>query len=335
MERARHWIIELDAGELSPEDSARFTQWLNERAEHRQAFEALQGRWRSLDALQDLRTARPDPGVVAQWLRRRRFRRRLLPLAAAATVAAIAAGLWFTQPPPVHEAYHATRLGEQHSVVLPDDSVLTLNTRSRVRVRYSGDLRKIELLRGEAHFDVASDVDRPFIVVAGGGTLRAVGTAFAVHLKQDAVEVTVTEGTVELLATVSPVPERRSAQAPAQPVAPVRTLTERDKIRYKADTVEAVATVTEHEIERALAWRDGMLDFQDTPLADVIAEAGRYTREDWVIVDPELESVEFTGYFRAADAELLMGLLESNDFISAHRVDAGTVNITKAGSLPN
>ncbi|WP_447414957.1 FecR family protein, partial [Clostridium perfringens] len=58
------------------------------------------------------------------------------------------------------------------------------------------DQRFVRMLKGEAHFDVAHNPARPFIVKAGDSTLRAVGTAFNVRLRPELTELTVIEGRV-------------------------------------------------------------------------------------------------------------------------------------------
>ncbi len=333
-DEARRWVIEFDAGDVSPEERARFMRWLNADPLHRQAYDELQNQWRQFDVVQQLRTDEVDSEVVGKWLRRRSLRRWTAPLAAAATIAAVAFGLWFTQTTPVYEAEYGTTVGQQRVITLPDESSMTLNTKSRVKIRYTDDKRRIELRQGEVHFDVARAPHRPFVVVAGAGTVRAVGTAFSVYMKDDSVEVTVTEGTVAVTPPATPTGETASVPVPAEDDKPAQMLTEGHKLRFKQDVVEVVGTVTVDEIERELAWRDGMLDFERAPLSDVIAEAGRYMRHELIIVDTELESLEFTGYFRAGDVNLLMRLLDSNDVIQTRRVDYNTVHIAKAGSLP-
>src|SRR5260370_1274200 len=62
-----------------------------------------------------------------------------------------------------------------------------------------GDRRGgVRLTRGEAHLAVAKDSSRPFIVTAGGVSVRAVGTAFNVRRVEQRVEVFVTEGKVRI-----------------------------------------------------------------------------------------------------------------------------------------
>ena len=91
-------------------------------------------------------------------------------------------------------------MGEQKTITLPDNSVVQLNTNSRLQFDYRGQARAVYLHQGEVHFSVAKNPDRPFEVYAGTGRVRAIGTAFSVTLndRSDEVNVLVTEGVVEI-----------------------------------------------------------------------------------------------------------------------------------------
>lgn len=311
-DEALHWLVDFD--DLSEDERARFHAWMGECPEHRVAFEKVERDWRQLDVLRQLATGAPDPEVVNKWLWRRRLQRRYLPLAAAAGVAA-AALMVLLLPSPDYEASYRTAIGEYEEIVLPDDSVITLNTNSVVSVYYSAEERRVHLQRGEAHFDITPAPGRPFSVVAGSGTVRAVGTAFNVYLKDGLVEVIVTEGVVEVLSNVPP----------AAPVA--KTLSEGQKLEYR-DTIESVSSVDSQEIVRQLAWQDGMLDFQGENLIDAIEEAGRYTSTRIMIDDAELEGLHVTGLLKAGDIDTLLELIESNERVTVRRIDPGFVYIT-------
>jgi transmembrane sensor len=329
-DQARSWVVELDAGDVSPEDKARFARWLDEDPIHRRIFDEQQQKWRQFDAARRLRSLHPDPTALEPSLQRKARRQWMVPAALAAMLVIVACSIWLLQAPSLYEFEYRTGVGERRTVDLPDESRMTLNTGSRARIRYSGNERRIELEQGEALFEVEADRRRPFLVIAGNGTLRATGTAFSVYLRGDAVEVTVTEGTVEVLALVQT--ERKKLKPSATGSAPqgARTLGKQDKIRYSPQAIEATVTVSPEEIERTLAWRHGMLDFEAKPLAEVVAEANRYMQDRFVIIDPAVRSLEFTGYFQAGDAELLMSLLNSNEVIDARRVDPRTVHIASS-----
>ncbi|MEX2126099.1 MAG: FecR domain-containing protein [Woeseia sp.] len=330
-DEALRWLVDFD--ELSEVEQARFHAWLDERPENRVAFEKVERDWRQLDVVRQLATEAPDPEVVNKWLWRRRLRRRYLPLAAAAGIAA-AAIVIVLLPRQAYEAGFRTAIGQHEEILLPDDSVITLNTNSEVTVHYDAQERRVRLLRGEVHFIVAAAPERPFSVVAGSGTVRAVGTEFNVYLKGDVVEVTVTEGVVEVLpnALTKANDEARSPRAPPGDAAPVATvaaerLGKGQKLEYR-ETIESVSSVDPAEIARKLAWQAGMLDFQGDTLAEVIEEASRYTETRITIEDPEVEGLHVTGYFRAGDIDTLLELIESNEQVAVRRISPGLVHIT-------
>ncbi|MGH8194155.1 MAG: FecR family protein [Woeseiaceae bacterium] len=319
-DEALRWLVDFD--DLSKVERARFHAWLAERPENRVAFAKLERDWRRLDVVRQLATDPPDPEVVNGWLRRRRLRRRYLPLAAGIAAAAI---IVLLLPGPEYEAAFQTAIGQQKEVLLPDDSVMTLNTNSEAIVHYDDEERRVRLLKGEAHFAIAPASERPFRVVAGTGTVSAVGTAFNVYLKGDLVEVTVTEGVVEVrpnaLLTANDEDKagsRRPSVAPVRTVAAER-LKKGQKVEYR-ETIKSVSNVDPQEIARELAWQAGMLDFQGNTLAEVIAEATRYTETRITIEDAEIEGLHVTGYLRAGDIDTLLELIESNEQVTVHRV---------------
>ena len=112
---AKRWVVKLD--DLTPIEEKRLERWLKESDVHREAFEAAKRDWESLAFLQQLRkdsVAEGDPWVARRRVRRQRNRRYVLPLAAAATVAAMALVIgWSLLLPSVHKAEYYTAIGEQ------------------------------------------------------------------------------------------------------------------------------------------------------------------------------------------------------------------------------
>ena len=327
-DEALRWLVDFE--DLSEAEELQFNAWLSERPENRAAFEKVERDWRQMDVLQQLATAAPDPDVVNKWLWRRRLKRRYLPLAAAASIAVIAVALLFL-PSRHYEASYRTSIGQHQEIRLPDDSVITLNTNSSASVYYSSEERRVHLHRGEAHFVITPAPEWPFSVVAGSGTVRAVGTAFNVYLKNDIVEVTVTEGVVEVRTNAVPVIDHETLRIPVEGGALItasvaETFAEGQTLEY-SDTIESVSRMDSQTIARKLAWQDGMLDFQSETLATVIEEASRYTSTRISIEDPELEDLSVTGYFRAGDVDTLLELIESNDVVAIRRITPTLVHI--------
>ncbi|MEO6186209.1 MAG: FecR domain-containing protein, partial [Steroidobacteraceae bacterium] len=165
-EQAAEWIVRMDRG-LSAAEQPEFSQWLRGTA-NRRAFEELGGLWKDLDVVSVLAEVCPRPAARTS----RRMRALLAAGLAAALLAAVALQFMPRGTAPLSapagtalsvEAF-ATAVGEQKSFTLRDGSLLTLNTDSRVEVSLSKNVRKLSLRRGEAHFEVAHDAARPFVV---------------------------------------------------------------------------------------------------------------------------------------------------------------------------
>jgi transmembrane sensor len=132
--------------------------------------------------------------VGASSTQRRQWLRRWRRLAIAASVLVVVGGalamLELSAP------VYTTALGEQRSIQFEDGSTVELNSRSKIRVKYSKQERDVELIEGQALFHVAHDTGRPFIVAVGATRVRAVGTQFDVYKKSNGTVVTVVEGRV-------------------------------------------------------------------------------------------------------------------------------------------
>ena len=192
---------------------------------------------------------------------------------------------------------YATAIGQQLTITLAEGSVVVLNTNSQIKVDYDQQYRDIRLLQGEAHFTVARNSERPFRVYAGVGRVQAVGTAFSVYLKDNAVNVTVTEGRVILASLIRPSTNRLK-----QPLAPsgaeqllgskaivddgyVQTLgtikagesaTIQSVVDSNASTgswLDTIETIETREMEKRLSWREGLLTFKERNLGGLAPES--------------------------------------------------------------
>jgi transmembrane sensor len=131
-------------------------------------------------------------------------------VAVAACVAVIAAtGFWFYA---LRDTY-STGFGEERSVRLEDGSTVDLNSKSKIRIRFSEHERNILLLEGQALFRVAKNTSRPFIVTTTETHVRAVGTEFDVYQRNGGTVVTVLEGRVAVLSAATP---SHASDVPAQ-----------------------------------------------------------------------------------------------------------------------
>lgn len=218
-------------------------------------------------------------------------RRVLFAGAAAASVAAVAVALPALGPLSGLYADHATAVGDRKRVSLADGSVVVLNTATAISVDYSAKERRIVLHDGEALFDVAKDAARPFIVVAGGVEVRAVGTAFVVRVKNASEHVTVSEGIVEV----------KMGDFPPMRIAAGQRLDVGEGDSFKLRTVD---------IDAATAWQRGKLIFNRRRLESVVAELQRYRAGRIVVLGDSLKALEVTGVFDLDDTDRILRTIE-------------------------
>ncbi|MEM9375379.1 MAG: FecR domain-containing protein [Pseudomonadota bacterium] len=344
---ALSWIAQLETGEMSAEDITALKEWMGRSPNHyheirkmaklSEATNVLTGMAGSINAAAAERRAAVSAAAPKTWWARPR---------AALAAAALCAGLSViglsgigSTPLPSEPLVFATLIGEYEEQSLPDGSVVKLNTNSQVEVDFSARERRLHLLSGEAFFDVAHDPSKPFVVFVGDRLVEAVGTAFAVRWTDGDLSVTVSEGRVAFapantefstdqwvtddLALGGEIPTAISAGEPVLLAAGQKILLQDGK------ETSVLANVASREIESELAWQDGILDFTQRPLEDIISEINRYTDMRIEIEDPGLGALEFGGIFRTGETEAVFDALELAFEIEVEQVSEKHVRIRR------
>jgi transmembrane sensor len=214
-------------------------------------------------------------------------------IAAGVVLAATAAGAWLLSP-----TTYRTDIGERRVVTLQDGSRISLDAASVVRVRYTDGERKLELVRGQARFDVARDLGRPFVVDAGDRTISATKGAFNIDRAAQKVCVTLLDGA----AVIRPDPGLFRRATPEKPrllaAGQQLTLGSRGEQLASADTREVTA------------WERGELVFTNEPLADAVARVNRYSVRH-IEVDPRAATLRISGAFNAGDTASFLDAMAS------------------------
>jgi transmembrane sensor len=308
-EEALAWVVLLTSGAATHDDAEALRMWRRRSPAHEAAFRSAARVWRRSGEAA-LAAAVVDAAVVGRVRLRASVGRRRALIAgttlAVGAVGVIFAGMRFGYLPPVGGllADHRTGTGEQKRVVLADASVVELNTRTSVRVRFTASERRIELIEGEASFSVASDSQRPFIVAASEGETTAAGTVFAVRQLDDVVRVVCLEGSVIVAAG------RRAHLGPGE------------RITYDDRGVVAMARV---DGEAETAWRRGMLVFRDQPLSGVIAEINRYRRGRVWLGAAAVGQRKVSGVFHLDRPDEALAHIERTQGLRATALPAGLV----------
>jgi len=354
-EQAASWLCELADDEPGRREA--FVAWLKRSPRHVGEFLTASMVWRDLgraapiDASEierivaEARAQEASSNVVtlpgaagAVHDSRRAMAKRLRRAASiAAGIAIVALGsIWTARLISAHAHVYSTAIGEQRAFRLPDGSLMQLNTRSRIEVRFAEHARDIRLLEGEALFTVHHDPARPFRVVANGVVIQAIGTQFNVYRRVSGTTVSVIEGVVQISADDS---GDQSAQGTltgtgsAVSGADERPGLIRVTAGERAD-LDAKGKILNHgtaDVAHALAWRERRLVFQDDRLEDIVAEVNRYTPGQIRVEGDTARSKRITGTFDADDPRSLVLFLEKVEELS---VEAHGETFTIRGREP-
>lgn len=273
-----------------------FETWLAANPENAVRYEQCALAWdrtRELAADDDVRKwlAQIDAGK-GRSLNTARSRRTQWAIAAAVT---LAVGGVFTFLSLDRSPVYQTAVGEQRDLTLPDGSHVTLNTATRIVLRYDRQARRIEMTSGEAMFDVRKDPARPFEVAAGPGVVKVLGTRFVVERSANAVKISVLDGAVAL-------GRQTFVSGSTADHTPLLPPLERGQSASLTNDGR-VSAVTPADTRRIQAWQERKLDFDNVPLADAIAEVNRYSAEQLVLGRPELGALRVSGVFRIPEID--------------------------------
>jgi transmembrane sensor len=351
-EEASEWLIELRVGDIDAVARGRLDSWFRESPHHIHAFLELSSIWEdgsdpdldrdhSTDALiakaraatnvipleKPGREARRSPEKPAPKPRRvsalptlaRVFSRRPV-LPASIAVACVGVGLLVLQS--VLNPTYATDTGEQRTVRLRDGSQVTLNSRSRIRVRFSSHERDIDLLEGQVLCKVARDPSRPFVVRSDSIRVRAVGTQFDVYRKPSGTIVTVVQGRVAVFPPPTDITAVPSAATPRTGSNADARATVLVSAGEQVTVTPSTITQSAHaDVAAATAWTQQEIVLDLTPLPDVVQEFNRYNVRKLVVSDARLNDFHITGVFSSTDPASLLRFLRAQPGITVEETD--------------
>ncbi|MEO9468710.1 FecR domain-containing protein [Parasphingorhabdus sp.] len=355
-EEAANWVISIDAGDFADADSKELALWLRKSPLHIDEFLLAASlfcglddieSWKNLSIEELLEKIAPDvipiyqhaenpvlndnDNIVSDPITRRRP--LLYGMISAAGCLLLAGMLWLNSPATIAPAdgpdeagIYATVLGEQRSIALPDGSVVHVNTLSEIKVDFSKKLRVVNLIQGEAMFEVEHDPVRPFRVVANGTVTEAIGTKFNVRISKDGAKVVVVEGKVavetgkeSLTSSALPAESVGTVSGPSRLADGRMLLTTGQEVilgaRQRPVFVPAV------NITAATSWRNRQLSFEGDDLQSIVGEFGRYNPLKIKVTDAKLANTKFSGVFNADDPDSFIEFLKLT----------GDVSVTNSG----
>jgi transmembrane sensor len=264
------------------------------------------------DQLKD--SVRPTDAIRPQPAAQRRSRlsvRNVFAVAACVGALAVAVTIAWTQ---THSREYVTAVGQQRTIRLDDGSIVHLNTDSRLQIHFTQKTRQIDLLKGEALFEVVHSVTRPFVVSTGTATIRDVGTTFDVYKHADAATtVAVVDGAVQVAAADGGDATGTAAITP--------DTVHSDDTRLAAGEQASVAgglvvKESKPDVSRAVAWRERTLSFSGASLAEVANEFNRYNKTQIRIEGDAVRERQLSGVFSADHPQSMILFLAKDESLS-------------------
>ncbi len=337
-EQAAEWLITLE--DDRPEERTAFAAWLEESPLHVEMFlrasavnqmnelVAPEDRRRLVNsaetatgsnviAMESAPSSRPAAAAIPAGIRRRAHWLG----GSAAAIAAVAVTGWLFVYGPYSWDRYATAVGEQRTVALDDGSVIYVNTRTRVDVRYTKQAREVRLMGGEALFNVEHDPARPFRVHVGAAVVQAVGTQFNIYRRANGARVAVIEGIVQVSPDRTPAQSaatsrpastgasRETHDAPGMKPAPAAgRLAAGQALNLGADgRIEPPVAVN---VAQVTAWRQRRLVFEWETLGTIADEFNRYNRSPQIRVEGDaVRARRYTMVFDADNPQTLLKFL--------------------------
>ena len=305
------WIARFRSEQATAEDREAFALWLAADPAHQRAMDDMLDLWDDLGVVSALPF---QSAVTPPAANQSRWRIGSALAAAACLMAAIA--LWLPDGGAPEPRQFQTAKGEQRVIELDDASTLTLNTNSRVSVRYNDDQRQLQLLEGEAYFEVTPDTNRPFSVDAGSARITVLGTAFNIERTEETTEITVSEGVVRVSELKTGIQSPRS-----------HVLRANQRLAASPQGLGQPQPVTD---DRDTAWRRGELVAHGMTLPELATELGRYSDTRILFGDAEVAALSVSGVFRLDDPEATIAAVALSLGLDTTPVDENTVLLLKA-----
>ncbi len=302
--RAADWMLARQAAESwSAEDQSALDAWLAESTSHVAAYWRLDDAWSRAKRLKALRS----PMRPSQSAEKARAKPRTIAIAAALTIAAVLVGaVWSGQFRQSGLKTYSTPVGGHLALTLADGSKITLNTNTTLTLSPSARHRYAILQKGEAYFEIRHDKAHPFVVSVGAHRITDLGTEFLVRGDAAHVSVALIKGSARFES------QPQSATTQSTDLAP-------GDVVVATATSMSVSKNSDRELKTRLAWRRGLLIFDNATLADAAAELNRYNRQQVIITDATVGKLVIGGTFYENDVPALLNTARQVFGLKVHK----------------
>lgn len=205
--------------------------------------------------------------------------------------------------------------GGQYFVKLSDGTKVWLNSGSKIKYPVAfveGEIREVELVYGEAYFDVSPSTDHQgskFKVLNQNQQVEVLGTEFNIkaYRDDDNVYTTLVEGKV----TVS-LEGKKQYLKPSQ--------------RSVLDIDNQMITISTVDVYNEISWKQGIFSFEDLTLRDITKVLSRWYDVDFVFLNKSIENKKFVGVLdKNQNLEDILSTIKNFGIIREYRINERTI----------
>ncbi|MCU4675223.1 FecR family protein [Catenovulum sp. 2E275] len=295
LEQASIWYCKLEDATRSQQASfnqAEFENWLTQKPQHQAAFTEICQLWGALEQPVNQLLRKHEPVKLNSTHKKASRVNQITAMAACILIALTLSFAWLQDWPTRWQSDYFVQIGEKRQITTADGSEITLNSNSALAVQFTSSVRQVELLKGEAWFNVQKNPNKPFIVKTSFGDIQVTGTQFNVKVEDKQALVSLTEGSVEL-------------KQPQQSGL-VKTLSPGQQA---AISKQAISEVTAFDQTQVSAWLRNQFVFYNTPLNQVISHLNQYRQGQIIIVNPNLQQLKVSGVFSTKQTDKALNMI--------------------------
>ncbi len=301
-EEAARWFVRQQSSEITVAERNAFDAWQKESVSNKNAYDAFVQDWagtseyieasHAFSAMREEALARRQSGFSLTY-------KVAMPVAACCLLLLVGwaynARFWEGK---VVQYY--TEVGERRTVSLQDGTEVTLNTDTVLSVQYGTGQRKVNLLKGQAWFDVAKDQQaRPFTVTYGYGSVTALGTVFDVYRRQDqSAQVTLVEGSIRVQDAVLSDEAKQKVVLTVSEDGPKRQIIQHEK--------SGLSSPIEVSYDEAFAWQNAVVILKNQSLSYAVEEMNRYSQQKILFENEALKKMHLSGIFHTRDRDVFL-----------------------------
>jgi len=282
LEQACNWLSQIKS--TQEYDAIAFNEWLSCDDKHLQVFNEVSENWQLLTLINSPAIPLSIVPKETNNVNQNQLSRSWFAIAASALLVLVSQLYLFNH---VDEKSYVSKVSEYKEFTLDDGSMVILHAQTKLKTNFSRNQRLLVLEQGDAHFVVAKDPERPFIVKYNQHTFTALGTAFSITTRPQ-LSILVTEHSVAVK-------------------------TEQNKTIVK----EAEALIYHNnwqpqpliQAKQTMAWQQGKIIFEQQPLHQVLAQLAPYFKKPIQLINLSVRNEAVTGNFELAQAEQALNMI--------------------------